>query len=243
MGSFLKIFVYPFSSVGGAGFLLAGTAALTLTHSLRTGLRRDPTLYLLILSGLLIASYLYRIVEETVTGNDRPPGLKPEDWEDSWHDLLHYLGGIVVAFLPVLILILYAWTEQEGHLGRPRFQALLGGLLVLGTLYFPMALLLNGFSQKFATAFNFAVGFRGIRAMGSDYALCCIFFLLAHAAWILLEITWVGSTPRGLNASRIGTSAVTSLTGLYLSMLQMRALGLIYRKHQERLGWSLGEDA
>ncbi len=242
MGSSLGIFVYPFSGAGGVGFLLSGTAALTLTQSLRTGLHRDPTLYLLIVSALLIASYLYRIVEETVAGEDRPPRLLPEDLEDTWHDLLHYLGGVLVAFLPVLTLLAYAFSEQKDHLGHPGFQLLLGGLLVLGTLYFPMALLLNGFSQKFSTAFNFGVGLRGIRTMGLDYAVGCVYFLLAHAAWILLEIYWVGPTPRGLNGSRMGTSAVTSFAGLYLSVLQMRALGLIYRKHQERLGWSLGED-
>jgi hypothetical protein len=241
--SFLGAFTYPFRSPGGWGFLLAGTAALTLTHGLRTGLHRDPTLYLLALSALLIASYLYRIVEETVTGNDRPPSLQPEVWEDAGHDLLHYAGGVLVAFLPVLILLFYAMSEQRGHLGQPRFQALLGGLLFLGTLYFPMALLLNGFSQRFATAFNLSVGFRGILTMGCDYALCSVFFLLAHGTWILLEILWVGETPRGLNGARMGTSAVTSLIGLYLSVVQMRALGLLYRKHQERLRWSLGADA
>lgn len=240
--SFLGIFVYPFSGARGVGFLLGGTAALTLTQSLRPGLRRDAAPYLLTLSALLIASYLYRIVEETVAGNRRPPSLLSEDLEDSWHDLLHYLGGILVAFLPVLILLFYALSEQKDPLGQPGFQALIAGLFVLGTLYFPMALLLNGFTQRFATAFNFGVGLRGIRTMGLDYAVCCLFFLLAHATWIILEIYWVGKTPRGLNGSRMGTSAVTSLIGLYLSVLQMRALGLLYRKHQERLGWTLGGD-
>src|SRR5258706_11173447 len=99
--SVLSVFTYPFRSLGGVGFLLGGTAALTLTHSLRTGIRHDPTVYLLTLSALLIASFLYRIVEETVTGSERPPGLSPEDWSEVWQDLLHYLGGVLVAFLPV----------------------------------------------------------------------------------------------------------------------------------------------
>ena len=181
-------------------------------------------------------------MEETVGGSDRTPKLWPVDWDDAWQDLLHFLGGVVVAFLPVLILLFYAMSEEKGHLGRPRFQALLGGLLVVGTLYFPMALLLNGFTQRFGTAFNLGVGFRAIRTMGLDYALCCVYFLLAHGAWILLELFYVGATERGLNAPRVTASALTSLLGLTLSMLQMRALGLIYRRHQERLGWSLGEE-
>ena len=230
-GSFLKAFVYPLRSLGGWAFLFSGTAILTLTNSLRTGLHRDASPYLLVLSALLIAGYLYQIVEETVGGNKRPPSLHPEGWEDS------------VAFLPVLLLFFYAMSEQKGHLDEPRFQILLAALLFLGTLYFPMALLLNGFSQRFATAFNLSVGFRGIRTMGGDYALCSGFFLLAHGTWILLEIWWVGATPRGLNGARMETSAITSFVGLYLSVVQMRALGLLYRKHQERLGWSLGPDA
>lgn len=234
------VFSYPLKSPGGWGFLSGGTALLTLGTLIR-GPRKDGSVYVLGLAALLIASYLYRIVEDTVGGDDRPPGLKPDEWDGALSALLHYLGGAVVAFLPVLILFVYAISEQKGHLERPDFLKLIGTLLTLGTLYFPMALLLNGFSQRFATAFNFGVGFRGIRTMGFDYAVCCAFFLLTHGTWIALELFWVEATPRGINWERTIAASVTSLSGLYLSAMQMRALGLVYRRHAPALGWKLGD--
>ena len=237
------IVLYPFRNAAGWGFLFGCTTFLALAHGLRTGLRRDASLYLLTFSIPLIVSYLYRIVEETVGENERPPDLVPEEWQDCLSELMHYVGAIVVAFLPILILLFYALSEEGRPLKQARFQAILAGLLFFGTLYFPMALLLNGFSRRFSTAFNFSVGVRGIGIMGWRYAACCLPFLASHAAWILLEIFYVGSTPRGLNAARLTSGAVTSFIGLYLSAVQMRTLGLLYRKYQTRLGWSLGSDA
>jgi len=203
--------------------------------------RKNPRIYLFVFAALLTASYLYRVVNEVVEGSDRAPKLRPDEWEDAWVDLLHYGGGLFVAFLPVWVLLLYSLVEQKGHLERKDFQVALGVCLVLGTAYLPMALLMNGFTQEFATAFNFGIGFRSIRAMGADYALCCIYFLAGHAAWILLEGFWVFQTPSGWNSSRLTAAAVTSLFGLYCSVLQMRALGAAYRKHHDALGWSLGK--
>src|SRR5262249_43123900 len=157
-----------------------------------------------------------------------------------WEDLIHYLGGLLVAYLPVWILLLYAVFEQKGHLQRKEFQTAIGVCLLLGTAYLPMALLLNGFTQRFATAFNFGVGFRGIRIMGAAYVLCCFYFLAGHAAWLMMQVLWVSPTPPGLNSARAGAAAVTAFVGLYLSLLQMRALGKAYRRHYDALGWSLG---
>jgi hypothetical protein len=36
---------------------------------------------------------------------------------------------------------------------------------------------------------------------------------------------------------------VTTFVGLYLALLQMRALGKAYRRHYDALGWSLGSEA
>ena len=235
--------LYPVASTRGISFILAATALLIVGRSFPAGLRRNPGLYILLLATVLIASYLYRVVEDTVIGRERPPRLKPDDWEDAWRDLLHTLGGCVIAFLPVFSLLLFALVKQANHLREEWFQLLLVACLFVGTLYYPMALLLNGFTQRFATAFNFGVGFRGIRTMGVDYFICCLFFLATHGSWILLEVYWVGTTPSGWNGARLVASAVSAFAGLYLSVMQMRALGLLYRKHQERLGWSIGKDA
>lgn len=240
--SFLRSLLFPLLSPGGAGLLAAGTAVITFCESLGGLQRKDPRSYLLPMVAALIASYLYRLLEETVSGNESAPSLKPDDWNDIWEDLARYLGGIGVAFLPVWILLLYALFEQKGHIHRGDFQTALAVCFVLGTLYLPMALLLNGFTQKFATGFNLGAGMRAIRIMGGDYVLCALLFLAGDLAWVALEFAWVHATPPGFNAARAAAAAVTSFAGIYVSVLQMRFLGKAYRKHYEALGWSLGAE-
>ena len=241
--SFAQILFFPLRRLGAVAFLAAGTAVVTFCECLGPLRGRDARVYLLPIAATLIARYLYRVLEETVTGSDAPPGIAPEDWDDAWEDLVHYLGGLLVAFLPVWILLVYALFEQKGHLHRKEFQTALGVCLLLGTAYLPMALLLNGFTQRFATAFNFGVGFRGIRIMGADYALCSVLFLAGYASWLLLQYCWVSTTPPGFNGARASAAAVTTVVGLYLGVLQMRALGKAYRRHHDALGWSLGSEA
>jgi len=241
--SFARIFFFPLSSRGGAVFLAVGTGLLTLALTLGPVRRRDPRLYLFAAAAVIVASYLYRVTEETVTGSERAPGFQPDDWEEAGHDLMRYLGGLLVAFLPVWFLLVYALMEQRDHLEQRDFRTALGVCVLVGTAYLPMALLLNGFTLRFATAFNLGVGLRGIRTMGADYAFVCIYFLIGHAAWGLLYRYWVRETPAGLNSARLTAAALTACVALYLSVLQMRALGKMYRKHHAALGWTLGNDA
>ena len=241
--SFSRIIFFPLSSRGGAVFLTFCTGLLTLALSLGPIGRKDARLYLFAAAAIVAASYLYRVTEETVTGSERAPGIQVEDWDEAGLDLMRYLGGLLVAFLPISCLLLYALMEQGEHLEKRDFQAALGICFLLGTAYLPMALLLNGFTQRFGTAFNLGVGLRGIRTMGADYAFVCIYFLTGNAAWCLLYGYWVGQTPAGINSARLTASAVTSCFALYVSVLQMRALGKMYRKHHDALGWTLGQDA
>jgi hypothetical protein len=240
---FWRVLFFPLSSRGGAIFLTVCTGLLTAGQSMAPFRRRDPGVYFFIFAAILAASYLYRVADETVSGNPRAPNFKPDDWEDAWLDLGHYLGGLLIAFLPVWFMLVYALLQQKDHLDRREFQVALGVCAVIGTAYLPIALLLNGFAQRFLTAFNFGVGFRAIRTMGADYAFVSLYFLVGHAAWVLLYAFWVQETPRGWNGARVTASALTVLFGLYVSVLQMRALGKTYAKHHDALGWTLGKDA
>jgi hypothetical protein len=241
--SFLAVLFFPLSSRGGAIFLTVCTGLLTAGQSMTPLRRRDPAAYLFVIAAILAASYLYRVADETVSGNRQAPNFKPDEWEDAWLDLGHYLGGLLIAFLPVWFMLLYALVQQKDHLDRREFQVALGACVVIATAYLPIALLLNGFAQRFLTAFNFGVGFRAIRTMGADYAFVSLYFLVGHAAWVLLYAFWVLETPSGWNGARAAATAVTTFFGLYISILQMRALGRSYAKHHDALGWTLGKDA
>jgi hypothetical protein len=243
MKSFFEIVSYPVRNFGGAVFLTAVPAIVTVMQCVSHSGRRDPRIYLFLLAALVTASYLYRILESVVSGEQEPPGIAPEDWDAAWQELAHYLGGLFVAYLPVWFLLVNAIFQREGYLAREEIRLALGGALVAGTAYFPMALLLNGFTQRIGTAFNFGVGFRSIGKMGLDYGFCAFYFLIGNAGWVLLQIFWVAGTPRGWNSARITAAFMTTLFGLYVGVLQMRALGKAYRKHHDALGWTLGEEA
>jgi hypothetical protein len=241
--SFLEVLLYPVRNFGGAIFLTGVPAVVTLTQCIGTIGRRDARIYLALLAALVTASYLYRVLESVVSGEQEPPGIAPEDWDSAWQELAHYLGGLFVAYLPVWFLLVNSIFQRDGYLAREKILWMLGGSVVAGTAYFPMALLLNGFTQRIGTAFNFGVGFRSIWKMGSDYVFCAFYFLIGNAGWVLLQIFWVAGTPRGLNSARITAASMTALFGLYVAVLQMRALGRAYRKHHDALGWTLGEEA
>ena len=52
-----------------------------------------------------------------------------------------------------------------------------GATVLAGTLYFPMALLLLGFTGDWRAGFNLPLGIRSMGRLGADYAVCVALFL------------------------------------------------------------------
>jgi hypothetical protein len=235
-------FAWPFGRplrgalLAGFAFVLGSARWLPWTR-VRPG---RGTVLLLVLLAFLAAcavSYLFGIVRRTTHADDRPETLRNEvDPEDAWDDLRQFLGAFAVAYLPLLGFLAYALT----HDGRPfrdrEFCVAVGTTAVAGTSYFPMALLLLGFTGDWRAGFNLPLGLRGMRRLGAGYAGTVALFLAAAGLAALLEVAWVGRAPafsRDGWIARVGATLVEA----YLAMAAMRALGLLYVARGDRLGW------
>ena len=188
-------------------------------------------------------SWLFGIVRRTTHPDDRrPETLANEiDKDDAWEDLLQFLGAFAVAYLPLLGLLGYALARD----GRPfrdlEFGVALAATALVGSVYFPMALLLLGFSGKWQAAFNFPLGLRSMRRLGGGYAATVALFLAAAGLSCLLEVGWAARTAP-LTSEGWLARTTTSLAEVYLSAVAMRALGRLYVARGDRLGWVTREE-
>ena len=143
---------------------------------------------------------------------------------------LRFVAAFATAFLPAL---LARWgLGTEGWKG-----GLCAALALAGMAYYPMAMLLVGFSGSWLGGFRLGEAVRAIRILGVDYVLCCVFvgvsFGLSTGVELGVAAVWrhVGPWP-GLAAS---IAAIFLELAVYAS--HMRAIGLVYRAHRKELGW------
>jgi hypothetical protein len=128
--------------------------------------------------------------------------------------------------------------ETGGMLARGLF-ILLGAiaLFFLGVLYYPMALMLAGFTHSTGELFNLPAALRSIAKISGDYLICLGFFigsyiLVAVVVWVLNVAA--GGMPWPL---RIGVIFVGWSINTYLFIMQMRTAGLLYYAREKDLGW------
>ncbi len=228
------VFLYPFSSFGGILFLVLATPFWAV-------LRADVVPFSGILQwfvGGYIAVYMFEILYRTSMGKrDAPAAPALTEWGEVVANFFRFFGATLVSFAPAVALLVYAVVQEREPFESAGFLVLLGFLGLVGALYYPMALLLIGFSQSLLAAFNYAFGVRGILRMPGDYLICCLFFVGTFAAYVLLEVFWVAAAAGGELAGLLVAQGVTTFVVLYLYAVQMRALGLLYLTNKERLGW------
>lgn len=188
-------------------------------------------------------SWLFGIVRRTTHPDDlRPESFAAEiDKDDAWEDLLQFLGAFAVAYLPLLGFLGYALAQDGRPFGEREFQVALATTAVAGSAYFPMALLLLGYTGQWQAAFNVPLGLRGMGRLGAGYAVVVALFLAAAGLACLLEVGWAGRTAALTTDGWIARTS-TSLVELYLAAVAMRALGLLYVARGGRLGWVSREE-
>jgi hypothetical protein len=183
-------------------------------------------------------SWLFAVTRRATHPVDRHPPTPERELElgDVGSDFLQFLLATAAAYLPLAGFIVYAELYEGQPFEDADFRVALAALGVAGTIYFPMAVLLLGFSGAGAAAFNLPLGLRSMGRLGADYGLCVACFLAAAGIAAALELGWVRHTPP---LSRVGWLARswTSIVELYLAAVGMRALGLLYLHGGERLGW------
>lgn len=128
--------------------------------------------------------------------------------------------------------------EVKGALAKGLFF-LLGSiaLFILGVLYYPMALMLAGFTHSAGELFNLPAAVRSIMKISGDYLICLGFFIgsyiLVAVVVIVLNVA-AGGLPWPV---RFGVVFVGWSINTYLFIVQMRTAGLLYYAREKDLGW------
>jgi hypothetical protein len=183
-------------------------------------------------------SWLFSVVRRATHPEDRRPETldREIDRGEAGMNLLQFLGAAAAAYLPLAGFAAYGLWYEVPLFDDPDFRVVLAALATSGTIYFPMALLLLGYTGHWAAPFNVPLGLRGMGRLGGGYALCVAGFLAAGAAAAALELGVVRRLPPLTLAGWVARTS-TSWAELYLAAVAMRALGLLYLARGARLDW------
>jgi len=179
-----------------------------------------------------LVSYFWRIVACTAMGDNQMP-----DWPDitdAVSDIVspffRFLSLCLLCFSPSLILTGYAASLKDTDSGVWLGWATLA-LMLFSCIYFPMAFLAVGMYNTLA-AVNPLLIIPSITKVLREYLLA---ILLLAAALILRWLcdNYLGRIPHfGLVAT-----ILNSFIFLYLTTVEVRVLGLLYRVKKHELGW------
>ena len=176
------------------------------------------------LIGLLFPAYILDVLAYSAAGKDEPP-----DWPDftNWSELLRpaflIVGAVAISFLPAglcRIALYYGWIEHP---------AFLWVLLMLGVVYFPMALLATVLCDG-SRGFSPVLVVSSIVKTGRGYLVACVVLAVVLGVWLIIRPV-LHELPMALGVLFFGAIS------LYLFMVEARILGLLYQTYEERLGW------
>ena len=227
-GEVLRAFLYPLK--GRGVYMLLGWVLIQMVFgAVRTAARIARIGLVGGIIGLALTvyacCYLLSVVRSSAGSEDEPP-----DWPDlgNWWDeavkpLVLLLGAIMISLGPAAA----AWAFQPE--GRPGLQTLTWALLVAGLLWLPMNILAAAMFESLP-AWNIVRTVVACFRVGLPYLLACA----AMAA--IVALVWAMERFLTPHIPVFGT-VVSSGIGLYLMMAEMRIIGLIYRFHEDRIGW------
>lgn len=192
--------------------------------------------------GLVIGCYIARlwqqIVLSTIDGKDQLPEFLQagSDWREDFFFYLRLIALNWICFSPA-----FFWNyAQVWDWNLPAWTIYL--CYGFSCFYLPMALLAFLITDSLAVL-NPVFILRSIFRKLSDYLLLVFLLGLFLGAGYLVSRIIEPSVPAGHRPPSLVltalTGALTGAIGLYLSLAWMRLLGLFYRHHQDRLGWSI----
>lgn len=174
--------------------------------------------------------FFWAVMESGTKGEADFPG-----WPDltTGHDflsrILHVVGPPVICFLPMIAF--WAWAMIEGGPWVPWRIWTLAGLALAGFVYLPIAMLIFSYFGELAV-FNVVGALRSVARMAADYSkvlLLLAVLLIANAAagWAVVRLPPIVGVP------------LAALTGFLFMTIGMRAIGLLYHRNRDRLGWGV----
>ncbi len=141
----------------------------------------------------------------------------------------------IACFAPaVLFLIFHPLSETPLDLIN-----ILGaiGLGLLGVCYYPMALMLAGFTHDSMQIFNLPSAIRSIAKIPGDYMICLGFFVGVYVLVVAIEIFLNAVAESAPIPLWIALLIFSRVIDTYLVIVQMRTVGLLYYAREKDLGW------
>jgi hypothetical protein len=217
-------FKFPFSGHGPL-LLVSGTlffAALEFGQRVMQFFGRGWMYWFLVILGV---GYLYSFMQSIVTsaahGDDRMPG---------WPDFSGFWDSMISPFLQVVVGTLICFGPALAAFALLQNAPVAIGLLLLGGFYYPMALLALAMTDTL-TSLNPMVLIPSIMRVLAPYTVTALLLLGIVGAKALT----------GFLLDRVSFPGVSLLlgtfVGLYAVIVEMRLLGILYRKHHHKLGW------
>jgi len=168
---------------------------------------------------------MMKVINSSADGDPEPPSWP--GFSDFSTDIIAPLVKVVWAFVACYIpagLYLIFVSGIRG-LTDPFFWV----LVILGSVYYPMALLTVAMSGNFL-ALNPLVVIPAIMRAPLDYLICLAAFML------IVGLSAVAKQILAIPVPLLGT-AIQIFLSLYFMLIEMRMLGLFYNANAEDLDW------
>jgi hypothetical protein len=217
-----EAFTYPFK--GHGKYMLIGGVIMMVVVGFFS---LSPILFIIL--GILVfgfmGSYMMKIITHSSEGEEEPPDWP--DFSEFGSDIIspafQLLWTILIAYLPAIALMIYLWPI-EGL----QDQAMLLGVKLVCSVYFPMALIVMSHGRSYLAVGPHMV-LPAIFKVPGDYIIAVAVLQLALILDNLLE--------RVLFHIPILGGLIATFVSLYLIMACMHLLGLVYYKNRALLNW------
>jgi len=226
--------IYPFK---GSGLLVLIAAAIifSLLNAITGGFLFIFSFMLKLVAIGYVFSFMQNIIHATAAGEAEMPELPGFD-------------GVFAACFRLIAVVLLCYGPPIAMLTANAFDANLPeGLItatgILGSLYFPMALLAVAMKDNVMAA-NPLVVFPAIFKVPGEYLVAAILLTAVFGLRLLGDeyadqMGHVTLTTRRMDRlfMSFGVRALWSFASVYLLTVNMRILGLLYLTKKHRLGW------
>lgn len=218
------VFSYPLAKKGTTVILVGAALFAVLSSFPLVG----PLICLIFVYPYLIA-YMLNIIRYVGDGKEQMPGWPEVSdlWESIFLPAFRVFFAFAVCYLPVVILFVIA---AKFSLSLSSLSFLFVIFFVLGTLYFPIALISVAIYENGLAPLNFPVLIKAIIRMKWDY------FLAVLSMFIVDLIAFFVNQVLQLRIPLIGLFIFWVVT-IYFVTVQMYILGNIYYVHEDDLNW------
>jgi len=194
-----------------------------------------------IITGWLCGYYL-NVVLETCAGQDELPSFTITEgvWDDILRPTFLFLGGTVVALLPMLVWLAGVYL-RDGILGGVN-DGLVGLVLLgVGLFFWPMTILtisVHGFSIRMLRYDQ--QGLSIARAFPQYLVIWILLIALTAGWWVSIVATVTLTGILGLRSISVAILVLVTGTAFfqgYFATVGMRIIGLYYRHYKDRFTW------